>query len=91
MARRGQTLTCSFCGKGRAAVRRLIAGPDVFICDACVTLCSEIIATEGGSSPPGSGARPATPAQRPQARRGGGWWRRLLPGRGRVFMGAPLG
>ncbi len=36
-------LVCSFCGKPQGQVRRLIAGPDVFICDECVELCSEII------------------------------------------------
>ncbi|TVR00671.1 MAG: ATP-dependent Clp protease ATP-binding subunit ClpX [Desulfovibrionales bacterium] len=36
-------LGCSFCGKNQDQVRRLIAGPDVYICDECVTLCEEII------------------------------------------------
>jgi ATP-dependent Clp protease ATP-binding subunit ClpX len=36
-------LGCSFCGKSQDQVRRLIAGPDVYICDECVTLCDEII------------------------------------------------
>ncbi len=39
-------LSCSFCGKGQCEVRRLIAGPSVFICDECVELCNEIIAEE---------------------------------------------
>jgi ATP-dependent Clp protease ATP-binding subunit ClpX len=37
-------LLCSFCGKSQAEVRKLIAGPTVFICDECVSLCNEIIA-----------------------------------------------
>ena len=37
-------LTCSFCGKPQSQVRRLIAGPDVYICDECVKLCDEILA-----------------------------------------------
>ncbi|MDX9724736.1 MAG: ATP-dependent Clp protease ATP-binding subunit ClpX [Myxococcota bacterium] len=37
---------CSFCGKPSADVRKLIAGPDVHICDECVTLCNEIIAED---------------------------------------------
>ena len=37
---------CSFCGKPQSQVRRMIAGPDVYICDECVALCEEIIATE---------------------------------------------
>ena len=36
-------LKCSFCGKPQGQVRRLIAGPDVYICDECVQLCREII------------------------------------------------
>ncbi|QJT07855.1 ATP-dependent Clp protease ATP-binding subunit ClpX [Oceanidesulfovibrio marinus] len=39
-------LQCSFCGKGQDEVQRLIAGPDVYICDECVSLCNEIIAQE---------------------------------------------
>jgi hypothetical protein len=34
---------CSFCGKSQHEVRKLIAGPTVFICDECVELCSEMI------------------------------------------------
>jgi hypothetical protein len=37
-------LYCSFCGKNQNEVRRLIAGPTVFICDECVDLCNNIIA-----------------------------------------------
>lgn len=36
-------LKCSFCGKGQEQVKRLIAGPGVYICDECINLCSEII------------------------------------------------
>src|SRR5580765_7281799 len=36
-------LRCSFCGKGRDEVRKLIAGPTVYICDECVGLCNDII------------------------------------------------
>lgn len=39
-------LKCSFCGKNQDAVRRLIAGPGVYICDECIELCSEIITDE---------------------------------------------
>lgn len=42
-----EDLTCSFCGKGRKEVRKIIAGPLVYICDECVGLCSDIIAEEG--------------------------------------------
>src|SRR5690606_30165037 len=37
---------CSFCGKEAKDVRKLIAGPEVHICDECVTLCNEIIADD---------------------------------------------
>jgi len=36
-------LSCSFCGKGQREVRKLIAGPTVYICDECIALCNEII------------------------------------------------
>ena len=39
-------LSCSFCGKTQEEVQRLIAGPEVYICDECVSLCNEIIAQE---------------------------------------------
>ena len=40
------TLYCSFCGKSQHEVRKLIAGPTVFICDECVELCMDIIKEE---------------------------------------------
>ncbi|MGB2241715.1 MAG: ClpX C4-type zinc finger protein, partial [Candidatus Puniceispirillaceae bacterium] len=40
------TLFCSFCGKSQHEVRKLIAGPTVFICDECVELCMDIIREE---------------------------------------------
>ncbi|HSO60269.1 MAG TPA: ClpX C4-type zinc finger protein, partial [Desulfobacterales bacterium] len=39
-------LFCSFCGKNQSEVRKLIAGPAVYICDECIQLCSEIIEEE---------------------------------------------
>ncbi|MEA3422266.1 MAG: ATP-dependent Clp protease ATP-binding subunit ClpX, partial [Bacillota bacterium] len=39
-------LRCSFCGKSQEQVKRLIAGPDVYICDECVHLCMEIISED---------------------------------------------
>ena len=39
-------LYCSFCGKSQHEVRKLIAGPSVFVCDECVELCNEIIREE---------------------------------------------
>ncbi|MBI5664785.1 MAG: ATP-dependent Clp protease ATP-binding subunit ClpX [Nitrospirae bacterium] len=42
----GDILKCSFCGKAQKEVRKLIAGPTVYICDECVGLCNEIMAEE---------------------------------------------
>lgn len=45
MAKKDESLPkCSFCGKGHDEVKKLIAGPSVYICNECVTLCNEIIA-----------------------------------------------
>jgi len=40
------TLTCSFCGKTQEEVKKLIAGPAVYICDECIELCNDIVAEE---------------------------------------------
>jgi len=54
------TLSCSFCGKSQKEVRKLIAGPTVYICDECISLCNDIIAEELDSrdSPVGAGSLP---------------------------------
>ena len=43
-------LYCSFCGKSQHEVRKLIAGPSVFICDECIELCNDIIREEGAGT-----------------------------------------
>jgi ATP-dependent Clp protease ATP-binding subunit ClpX len=50
----GKLLFCSFCGKNQNEVRRLIAGPSVYICDECVDLCNDIISEESQSVEPDS-------------------------------------
>jgi len=50
-------LYCSFCGKSQHEVRKLIAGPSVFICDECVELCNDIIREEMHGKSAGSGSR----------------------------------
>ena len=45
-------LYCSFCGKSQHEVRKLIAGPSVYVCDECVALCTEIIKEESRDLPP---------------------------------------
>ena len=39
---------CSFCGKAQTEVRTLVAGPGVFICDECVRLCEDVVASNAG-------------------------------------------
>jgi ATP-dependent Clp protease ATP-binding subunit ClpX len=46
MARAHQITMCSFCGKSRAEVRKLIAGPGVYICDSCVSVCQNVLSKE---------------------------------------------
>ncbi|MDY0072241.1 MAG: ATP-dependent Clp protease ATP-binding subunit ClpX [Thauera sp.] len=48
-------LYCSFCGKSQHEVRKLIAGPSVFICDECIDLCNDIIRDEVGEQSAGAG------------------------------------
>ena len=38
-----ELIHCSFCGKTQDQVRKIVAGPDVYICDECIHLCNEII------------------------------------------------
>jgi ATP-dependent protease Clp ATPase subunit len=45
-------LRCSFCGKSQSEVKKLIAGPTVRICDACVAICNEILDDAGVSGEP---------------------------------------
>ncbi|MDY0273829.1 MAG: ATP-dependent Clp protease ATP-binding subunit ClpX [Desulfomicrobium sp.] len=42
----GKNLLCSFCGKGQDEVQRLIAGPDVYICNECIVLCDDILKSD---------------------------------------------
>ena len=56
-------LYCSFCGKSQHEVRKLIAGPTVFICDECVELCLDIIGEENKSSLTKSGDKIPTPRE----------------------------
>src|SRR6201993_3859140 len=56
------TLYCSFCGKSQHEVRKLIAGPNVFICNECVELCMGIIREEDKTSLVGGGSVP-TPGE----------------------------
>jgi ATP-dependent Clp protease ATP-binding subunit ClpX len=55
-------LYCSFCGKSQNEVRKLIAGPSVFICDECVDLCNDIIREEADSETDETGVEQSTPS-----------------------------
>ena len=60
----GKLLYCSFCGKSQHEVRKLIAGPSVFICDECVDLCNDIIREEvQEDSEEGSSEKLPTPVE----------------------------
>ncbi len=60
----GKLLYCSFCGKSQHEVRKLIAGPSVFICDECVDLCNDIIREEiQESTTDGGGDKLPTPKE----------------------------
>src|SRR5204862_298419 len=57
-------LYCSFCGKSQHEVRKLIAGPSVFICDECIELCNDIIREEAATDKGGKGAKSDLPTPR---------------------------
>ena len=57
-------LYCSFCGKSQHEVRKLIAGPSVFICDECIELCNDIIREETAGDKAGKGAKSDLPTPR---------------------------
>ena len=59
----GKLLYCSFCGKSQHEVRKLIAGPSVFICDECVELCNDIIREEMQEQSPASGNKLPKPKE----------------------------
>ncbi|HYW04981.1 MAG TPA: ATP-dependent Clp protease ATP-binding subunit ClpX [Gammaproteobacteria bacterium] len=59
----GKLLYCSFCGKSQHEVRKLIAGPSVFVCDECVDLCNDIIREELQEKAESERARLPTPKE----------------------------
>ena len=67
MAKFDAHLKCSFCGKSQDQVRKLIAGPGVYICDECIDLCNEILDEElvdsqGNRGQAADSSRKAAPA-----------------------------
>lgn len=74
---------CSFCGKPRDQVKKLVAGPGVYICNECISLCNEILEEDARPRTPGTGAvrhatAPGPPRRSPNLL---GWLRNLLPSR----------
>src|SRR5438445_8944324 len=57
-------LYCSFCGKSQHEVRKLIAGPSVFICDECIELCNDIIREESAADKGGKPSKSDLPTPR---------------------------
>jgi hypothetical protein len=68
-------LSCSFCGKSKRDVRKLIAGPAVFICDECIELCSGILDEDSATSSPSSRSLMAGLSMRLKALRKGAYHR----------------
>jgi len=62
-ASQNRDLRCSFCGKSQREVRKLIAGPSVYICDECVELCNDIIREEMQDSTTASGSKLPKPRE----------------------------
>ena len=62
MARPNQITLCSFCGKSHSEVRKLIAGPGVYICDNCMLVCKNVLDKELQAE-----ERKGDQAQRPKA------------------------
>ncbi len=60
-AKTDTVLYCSFCGKSQHEVRKLIAGPSVFVCDECVDLCNDIIREETGGDTSQAGRASSSP------------------------------
>jgi ATP-dependent Clp protease ATP-binding subunit ClpX len=59
----GEPLRCSFCGKSQDEVKKLIAGPTVYICDECIELCNDIILEEGAAEKSKAFKRLLTPRE----------------------------
>lgn len=69
MSKYDSHLKCSFCGKSQEQVRKLIAGPGVYICDECVDLCNEILDEELLDTNGATSSQPAPKSEPPQKRR----------------------
>ena len=69
---------CNFCGKTKDKVRKLVAGPGVFICDQCIELCNEVIHDEDDRPAATGWVKP----QGPRTRTRSNWFRNLFRAHG---------
>ncbi len=76
--RRRRSTRCSFCGKRQDQVRKLVAGPGVYICDRCIELCQEVL-DEDSRSAPRQGHAPPPSRGEPLAMRFRTLLRQLFP------------
>src|ERR1700742_3000553 len=58
-----ELLTCSFCGKSQNDVRKLIAGPGVYVCNECIDICNEIINDDDQTTTPATRTHLPKPAE----------------------------
>src|SRR5688500_4157563 len=58
---KNRVLHCSFCGKSQHEVRKLIAGPSVYVCNECIALCNEIISEDTRDEPATTDVLPKLP------------------------------
>jgi hypothetical protein len=79
MGRRVADVGCSFCGKPKEKVRRLVAGPGVYICNECVDLCREVLKDDDRGNAMNGQARGWVKKTGRSQRRG--WWARLFRSR----------
>jgi len=82
MSKYDSHLKCSFCGKSQEQVRKLIAGPGVYICDECVDLCNEILDEElfdSGASVPQPAAKREHPTEKRAVRSSSGFSMSQIP------------
>src|SRR3954464_2799267 len=61
-----QERRCAFCGRPRQEVRKLVAGPNIYICDRCVTVCRHLLVEEKRSQPENEPATPISSPQKPK-------------------------
>ena len=71
--RRRRDTRCSFCGKAQDQVRKLVAGPAVYICDQCIQLCNEVLEEDRRAGPPPGESRAQACKTTPAGKRRSLW------------------